>query len=644
MDMDRYLGLFAAEAREHLGAAYDLAAALPPGASDSAALRDLFRHVHSVKGMAASMGYSAMTALAHEAESLMERIRAHDLAPSDEVLGTLCGALQCLERMIDAAEAGAAVEDAERAVHQDSLRRLIDRAAPVPADSAPATRWAAWASSSPSGAPEAAGCVETAMVVRREGSFPAIAAATVLGKLGRLGRIVLTEPSMASLRTGRFDGKLVARLVSARPMAEVAEAITRIDEIESFTLVPAAYSPARAVPKGPAASLRIRTDRVEALFEDALDVMTTLRRLEARLEGAPGLSPERRDASSARVLSRRLYDGLVDVRLVSFETAAQRLERASAEAARALGKRIAFSVRGRSLRIDRGALDGVVDPLLHMVRNAVDHGIETPSAREAAGKPAEGRVVVSLQRHGVRCRLTVEDDGAGSRPARLRQAAVAQGLLSAGEADGLSDADAFQLVTRPGFSTAKAPSPMSGRGVGMDVVKAAVDAIAGHLVIHAVPGRGTRFEILFGGGVSLVQTFLVRSDGDLYAVPSAGIARVVVLDEATATREDGRIHWTSGGDDIPLVSLQEALCRLAPDPGPTRGSVLVFAPPDGGRWGMAVDSIEGRRELVVRPLPGPLSSLLGYSGCAVLDDGSIALVIDPSGDDVPVRRDGSATS
>ena len=103
MDMDRYLGLFAAEAREHLGAAYDLAAALPPGASDSAALRDLFRHVHSVKGMAASMGYSAMTALAHEAESLMERIRAHDLAPSDEVLGTLCGALQCLERMIDAA-------------------------------------------------------------------------------------------------------------------------------------------------------------------------------------------------------------------------------------------------------------------------------------------------------------------------------------------------------------------------------------------------------------------------------------------------------------------------------------------------------------------------------------------------------------
>ena len=595
MDLSAYVDLFVAETREHLGTAYDLATALDDGAPSPESIRELFRHVHSVKGMSASMGYRAMSGLAHDIESLMERLRRGVAVPTAQARRLLCATLACLERMVDAAERKQAVDDAERARLQSELRNLL-RDTPMPASPAPSVDPGGSASPrrEPGGGARdaAAGCLKLALILRRDRPYPAVRAAVVIGRLAGIGRIVATEPPMAALRAGRFDGRLLVTLVTERSLRAVAAAVAAIDEVASFTSLPAEPPTPRSVPKGPTATLRVRADRIDAIFEDALDLMTHLGRLEAGLRSgaAPGASSL--EAGTARALARRMYEEIAEVRLVPFEVATQRLARGAAELARTLGKTIAFEVSGHDVKIDRSLLEALMDPLLHMLRNAVDHGLESRDARLAAGKPPDGQVRIRLERRASRLWLCVEDDGRGLDPRALKTAAIERGLVTPGEAARLDDDEAFQLVTLPGFTTASAASEVSGRGVGMDVVRSAVEAVGGRLRIRATPGRGTRFELLLPSGVALVQACLVRDENEVFAVPLASIVR---------------IEGSSG--------------RLA----------LVYERSNGPQGRFLVDEVLGRREIVVRPLPGALAGLPGYSGCALVEDGTIALVLDLPG-------------
>jgi two-component system chemotaxis sensor kinase CheA len=595
MDLSAYVDLFVAESREHLGSAYDLATALDDGAPSATAVRELFRHVHSVKGMAASMGYRAMSGLAHDVESLMDRLRRGGAAPTPHARKLLCATLACLERMVDAAERKQAVDDAERTRLQSELRGLLHET-PIAAPPSPSADPGGSASprTQPNGtAPDApAGCLKLALILRRDRPYPAVRAAVVIGRLAAVGRIVATEPPMATLRAGRFDGRLLVTLVTERPLRAVGAAVAEIDEVASFTSMPAEAPPARQAPKGPTATLRVRADRIDAIFEVALDLMTHLGRLEAGLRGGAAPGTTSLEAGAARALARRVYEEIAEVRLVPFEVATQRLARGAAELARTLGKTIAFEVSGQEVRIDRSLLEALMDPLLHMLRNAVDHGLEPRDARLAAGKPPDGQVRIRLERRASRLWLCVEDDGRGLDPRALKSAAIERGLVTPGEAARLDDDEAFQLVTLPGFTTAAAETEVSGRGVGMDVVRSAVEAVGGRLRIHAAPGRGTRFELLLPAGVALVQACLVRDEDEVFAVPLTSIVRIEGSSE-----------------------------RLA----------LVYERPSGPQGRFLVDEVLGRREIVVRPLPGALAGLPGYSGCALIEDGTIALVLDLPG-------------
>jgi two-component system chemotaxis sensor kinase CheA len=621
MDLSAYLELFVAESREHLGAAYGLASRVEEGPAAEAALRDVFRHVHSVKGMAASMGFRAMSGLAHDAESLMERLRAGRIAPQPSTRRLLCETLACLERMVEAAERRDEVDDGERAPLQESLRALLGGAGRE--DTGGSAGPAPSARMSPS---DASGCVNVAVIVRRDRTFPAIRAAIVLGRLGKLGRLVRTEPPMASLRTGKFDGRLLVTLVSGQSLRALAAKIAAIDEIETFTLVPAEMPPPKA-PPAPVASLRVPADRVDGLIEDVLELMSSLGRIETALAATPG-SPAARDGETARRLSRRAYDTLVEVRLVPFETATQRLLRAADDLSRRLGKDVDLDVLGQDVRIDRSLLERLMDPLVHMVRNAVDHGLESAEARKAARKKPSGRVGVKLVRHASRLTLTVEDDGRGLDPRRLKQAAIERGLLTPSEAVRMTDAAAFQLITAPGFSTVDEPTEISGRGVGMDVVRSAVESLGGRLRIEGTPGRGTRFELTLPSSVALVQTYLVRAGGTTFAVPLAAIGRMAPMDDQSTAWHDGRRFWSAGAEEVPVSALRDLLGL--PPGEPVRGGMALLGTADDGRSvGLEVDEVLGRREVVVRPLPAPLSGVPAYSGACVLDDGSIVLVLEP---------------
>ena len=630
MDLSSYLELFVAEAREHIGVASDLASKVDEREAGEAGLRELFRHVHSVKGMAASMGFGAMSSLAHDAESLMDTLRQGRIAQQPRTGRILCDALACLERMVDRAEAKEPVDDGERAPLQERLRGLLRATSDVSAREPAADPGGSARPAGTKAQSTPAGCVKLALIVRRDRAFPSVRAAVVLGRLSKFGKLTRIDPPMAALRTGRFDGRLLVTLLSELPLQALAAKIAALEEVDSFTLVPTEAPPEKAAQQGAKASLRVRADRLDAIIEDVLELMTSIGRVDSGLAAvAPG-SPLARETEAARLLARRAYDGLVDMRLVPFEVATQRLRRAADELSRKLGKTVRFEVLGEDVRIDRSLLERMIDPLLHIVRNAVDHGIESPEARRAAHKPSAGRLSIEVERHASRLSIIVEDDGRGLDPRRLKQVAIERGLLTPLQAVRLADADALALITVPGFSTVAESNDVSGRGVGMDVVKSAVEAIGGHLRIGARPGRGTRFELALPPTVALVQTYIVRASGMSFAVPLAALTRMAPMDDQGTTWRDGRRFWNAGSEEIPVWALRDVLGLTSAPEGAGGGMALIAESAGGNGVGIEVDEVVGRREIVVRPLPLPLAGLRGYSGAAVLDEGSIVLVLDPA--------------
>ncbi len=632
MDLSSYLDLFVIEAREHIGVAAALAANPDEREAGDASLRELFRHVHSVKGMAASMGYSAMSSLAHDAESLMDLVRQGRIAPKPKTRRILCDALACLERMVDRAEAKEPVDDGERGPLQESLRGLLcGTIEPGPAEPAAERAADPGGSAQPLGTKAQktpAGCVKLALIVSRDGAFPSVRAAVVLGRLARFGKLTRIDPPMAALRSGRFDGRLQVTIVSDLPMQALAAKVASLPEVDNFTLVPAQAPAEKVVPIGSNASLRVKADRLDAIIEDVLEFMTEIGRVDSGLSKESAGSPLRTATDAARLLARRAYDELVDMRLVPFEVATHRLRRAAEDLSRRLGKPVELEVVGEDVHIDRSLLERLIDPLLHMVRNAIDHGLESPEARRAAGKPAAGRVRVKVERQASRLAIVVEDDGSGLDPRRLKQVAIERGLMTPLEAVRLADTEALSLITLPGFSTATETTEVSGRGVGMDVAKHAVEATGGRLIIEGRRGRGARFELVLPPTVALVQTYLVRASGVSFAVPLSALTRMAPMDDQGTTWRDGRRFWNVGSEEVPVWALAEVL-GLASEPH-GYGMALIATSAQGTTVGIEVDEVVGRRELVVRPLPLPLSTLGGYSGVAVMDDGSIVLVLDPA--------------
>jgi two-component system chemotaxis sensor kinase CheA len=627
VDLSKFLDLFVAESREHLAAADALVRALGEGSGEAGALQELFRHVHSLKGMAASMGYPSLASLAHAAEDLMDAVRSGERHATPFLSVVLLDALSCMEEMVDAAEAKAPVEHPRAEPLEASLRAAIrgdEPTAPSPA------RGAAGVPASGSAPVEAAlPAWRVDLKLVQDPSLPAVGAAAVLGRLAKIGRIQRSDPPMAALRTGRFDGKLSAVLSTSLSPTALAREVARIDEVESFQLLPATFeAPAPAGPKAPASWVRVRADLLDALVEETLELMLEQGRLSASVDSGR-LDEARPRTARCQLHVRKLYGDLMELRLVPFETVAHRLLRGVGDLSRSLGKQARFEITGREVRIDRSLLDGLVDPLLHLIRNALDHGIEPPAERASAGKPPEGSVCLHLTRERDRVRIVVEDDGRGLVPQALRKAAVARGLLSAAEVERLTDSEALLLTTLPGFSTAKSVGAVSGRGVGMDVVRTAVESFGGRLVLDSSPGRGTRVVLSLPMAAAVIHALMVRSAGQVYAVPVSSLERTARVDEESIVRRDGKSTLPTPEGVLELFYLDERLGLGQERPKATAPrSALVY--PAGGRTvGLVVDEVLGRREILVKPLLPPLDVLRAYEGAALLQDGSVALVLDP---------------
>ncbi|HEU4885903.1 MAG TPA: chemotaxis protein CheA [Longimicrobium sp.] len=644
MELSQYAELFLSESREHVSAINHLLLTLESDPRSRDAVEGLFRAVHTIKGMSATMGYRAVADLAHEMEDLLDRVRLGRMTPDAELIDTLFAGCDALELSIETAVEEGDDDGASVAPVVARLRALAGTQAPsqsIEPVEAPSAVSAPAAPALPTLDVDAD--EDTAMRVRitvdPASPLPGVRAFMAVRAARGLGTVTSLEPSEAAMQEADFAGTVRFVLRSAVPVDEIEATLRAAGEIREVEIArglmdapvqtgdAAAAEPGAAAQAGAAGRARnIRVDlrRLDALVNGVGELVIVRDRMR-RLAGAA--EPELADSidQAARLIGE-LQDEIMQARMAPVWQVFDRFPRLVRDAARSLGKRVDFVIEGKEIELDRSMLDEIGDPLVHLLRNSLDHGIESPAERRAAGKPETGTLRLSAARERSRIVIRVEDDGRGIQREKVLSKALANGLVTAEEARGMSDDDVARLITRPGFSTAETVTDVSGRGVGLDVVATRVRALGGMLEIASQPGHGTSMTLQLPQTLAIVRALLVRQSGETYALPLTHVGETVHLLPEEIGAVKGRPVAYLRDEVIPLHSLRTLLSSNGVRPEGKRAAVILEVGEQ--RVGLEVDALLGQQEIVVKAFDATADTLRLFSGATILSDGRPALILD----------------
>jgi two-component system chemotaxis sensor kinase CheA len=640
MDTSQYLPMFIAECREHLQELNLAVVRIEEQPEDAATVDEIFRIAHSLKGMSATMGFEGMAALTHQMEDVFELLRQRSGGLARETVDVLLECLDALAGAIDAIEADGA-ERLEPAPLVERLQGLVR-------DRTPGQRVArhggAAAAPLPGAVIDAVAAGQPMLHARvtlgDETLMPAVRAYMVIAAAADLGTVVASAPEEEDVEA--FDGRRVDVWITAEveaaalsaaltavpdvETAEVAEVAKAAVEGESEPAAPAAM-PVVAAERGDtgraAATVRVDAERLDQLMHlmGELVVQRTQVEVLAAQADVPGLSQAMQDLTRC---SHALQSIVMQVRMIPVEAVFLRFPRLVRDLSSKLAKQVELELVGQDTELDRTVVDALGDPLVHLVRNALDHGLETPADREAAGKPAAGTVRISARHAGGNVVITVTDDGRGVDRHAVIAKALRAGLITAEQAEGSDMARAIELLFTPGFSTRDHADDISGRGVGMDAVRAKVRELGGEVTMTSEPGVGTTAQIRLPLTLAIMSALLVRAGGRVFGIALDRIDRTVRLADHPVRSAAGQRMLVVGEAVLPLHDAAAALGHERADDS----EFAVIVQSQERSIALAVSSLIGQRELVTRPLPADLSDLAPVSGAAVLSDGEIALLVD----------------
>ncbi|HEY6107841.1 MAG TPA: chemotaxis protein CheA, partial [Gemmatimonadales bacterium] len=550
MDLSQYADLFLAESREHLSACNQLLLQWERAPASAEPLGGLFRSVHTVKGMAATMGYARVADLAHRMENLLDRLRKGVAAPSGDMLQLLFRGIDLLEKSI-----GLAVAGREQDVDVAGLGTELDLAAQARAgSSAPAGKATrgrrsgrAAAAPPPAGLPIADAPVEASspgrlvsIALRAEAPLKGGRALLVLRRARELGPVAHVSPPEAAFESDDFDGRFTFRLDAAVAAVEIERALVRAGDVERVAVSEPDAAAGRGEGAGADRSRHIRVDlrRLDRLMDLIGELVTARGRLNQ-------LAVERRDpavddmAIQISRLSSDLQSEIIQARMTPVWQVFDRYPRLVRDLARQLDKQVALRVEGKEIELDRAILDELGDPLVHLLRNAVDHGIEAPAERRRRGKAAEGEIVLAAVRERASVTISIADDGRGIDRRRILEKAKRDGIVDA-HLESLTDDQLLRVLARPGFSTAEAVTSVSGRGVGIDVAMTKIRALGGTIEVQSEVGRGTTFVLRLPVTLAIVRALIADVGGERYALPLTYVAETVEFGTVPITTVEGR--------------------------------------------------------------------------------------------------------
>ncbi|MGZ6037978.1 MAG: chemotaxis protein CheW [Phenylobacterium sp.] len=670
--MDDLVSDFIAETREGLEALDGELVHFERHPEDPALLGGIFRLIHTIKGTCGFLGLTRLQTVAHAAENVLGAFRDGELAVTPHAVSAILETVDLIRSLIDALGAAGAEPAGD-----DSA--LIGRLESVLSSDAPEMTVAPAAAASPD--PRAlierlggdatldAAC-EMILDDLQDEAFASIFAETDRDRLQAALREGLCAAARGSGGTADLERRLTVIASAAggpetraRILELVADALRKLEVAASaidalmacfatHDAVEALASPLKVAPLGhparvPAAqavaepevepaqvtqTIRVSVDALEHL----MTVVSELVLIRNQLIQTLRLDPESAFAAPLNRLNQvtsELQEGVMTTRMQQISGAWAKLPRLVRDLAKDLGKQIDLSMVGQETELDRQVLELIKDPLTHMIRNAVDHGLETAGERLAAGKPAAGRIMLAARHEGGAIVIEVGDDGRGLPAAKIRAKALANGIASASDIEAMSDADVRRFIFAAGFSTADQVTAVSGRGVGMDVVRTNIEKIGGAIEVSSTEGQGTRFTIRIPLTLTIVSALIVECCGERFAMPQSSVVELVSASDASGRSieyVDGAAVLRLRDRLLPLVSLQSV---LGLDPAPTTGSetCIVVARVGAFTFGIIVDRVFDTEEIVVKPVATVLRHLKLYSGATILGDGSVILILDFKG-------------
>jgi len=672
MDMNQYLDMFIEESKEHLQAINSNLLLLENEPTSIQLVNEIFRSAHTLKGMAATMGFEDMASLTHEAENVLDLIRNHKLLINSDIMDVIFQSVDLIETMVyNIMEGGDGSADVSgpvmklRAIVAGDLSAITETAATlevtelVEAEATMESRTqhhldqfslAVIKESKESGH----NLFHIRVTLRDDCILKAARAYMVFDHLESAGEVIKATPSVEDLENERFDKSFEVIFITLKSADEIKKTIENVSEIEEVQIEGIQLEEKQPTPSVQQAetvqtlaedkktdenaavaqkkvnhnkTIRVDIERLDILMNLFSELVIDRGRLE-QLARESGKSELQETVEHMSRISGDLQNIILTMRMVPVEQVFNRFPRMVRDLAKELNKKVNLEIFGAETELDRTVIDEIGDPLVHLLRNSIDHGIESPAERKKAGKAEEGTIQLKAYHSGNHVFIEVRDDGNGIDKDRVLKKAIERGIVNPANVDGLSDKQIYEFLFSSGFSTAEVISDISGRGVGLDVVKTKIESLGGSVSVDSARGQGTTFLIQLPLTLSIISAMLVQIENEKYAVPLSSIIETAVFrtDEIMMAHRQKVIDFR--GRVVPLVSLKEIF--QIPDNGVQKPEeIAVVIVRKGEKMaGLVVDSFIGQQEIVLKSLSKYLVNVFAISGATILGDGQVALIID----------------
>jgi len=656
MGNEQYLQMFVEETNEHLDNMNQQLLKLDSDPADKEAINEIFRSIHTIKGMAGSMQFNKMQQLAHAIEDVLDALRNDKIVASPDLLDLLFQGLDILQSQLSNIESTGEEGDLE---FDELLEKLLACLPGAPSNTALKTQ---------SQGKSINQYVDDVVRVANEKGYAAYKihvtlrsdcllksarAYIVFKTLEEFAEIIDSQPSAQDIENERFDRDFTLIILTKEPKEYIYERINTVSEIESVSVEEVTNGESEAVTKEApkegikedgstktpttnngqteqriSKSIRVDIERLDDFMNLASELIITRNRIEAI-----GLQQDNPDLSEAieymSRLTSNLHDLVMKIRMVPVDLVFNRFPRIVRDLSRTTEKKIKLVMSGNDTEIDRSIVEELGDPLIHLIRNAVDHGVELPEERLKKGKPEVGTVGLHAYNDGDNVVIEVSDDGSGIDVQKVAKKAVQRGLATEEQIKEMSDDEIVSFLFLPGFSTSDVVTDISGRGVGLDVVKTKIESLGGTVEVKSEPDNGTTFVIRMPLTLSIIQALLVTVGSEVYAIPLNSIIEILDVepDEIKSIRREQEV-MDSRSTLIPFIRMNIKL-NTQSDKQDARKTLTTVVVRKGDKLaGLAVDDLIDQQDIVIKPLGKYLSYIKSISGATILGNGQIAFIFD----------------
>ncbi len=663
LDYNDFLELFIEESKEHLQSINEELLKLESEPENPAIVNEIFRSAHTLKGMAGSMGFEDLASLTHEMENVLDLVRNSKLGITSEMMDVIFSCVDLIEKMIDSIEQGG---DGKEDV-TDVVRRLS--MIQNPADPFQVRQNSAMQESAAAAVvdfeidqyqlsvineAEKTGnkLYQITIQLDKQCVMKSVRAYMVFQAVEELGEIIQSFPPVEQIEEENFDNSFSILLLSHRttkeiqaqlqPISELSQVIVKERIVKDSTvsnqestsegkitkpLTQKQRKEDTSNKKHRSKSIRVDIEKLDHLMNLFSELIIDRGRLE-QISRKSDLTELTETVEHMTRISTDLQGLILNMRMVQVEQVFNRFPRMVRDLAKELNKKVQLIIEGKETELDRTVIDEIGDPLVHLLRNALDHGQESTEERVALGKQEEGKVLLKAYHSGNQVFIEVADDGKGIDREKVLHKAIERKVVTQNEAETLTDNQVYSLIFSSGFSTADKISDISGRGVGLDVVKTKIESLGGSISIESEPNKGSMFRIQLPLTLSIIYAMLIKVEDETYAIPFSSIVEITKITKEEISTLYGQKVIQFRGQVVSLVSLKEVFNVPGVETSEQQELFIVIVRKGDKIIGLVVDSVLGQQEVVLKTLGSFLTNLYAISGATILGNGEVALIID----------------